>query len=153
MFIAFFVIPGRRSSYQLNTRNRLKLSFKASLPDENKEVKKIASGKRFVSSYASIPPKMADKLTALAKKLKVTESEALRKILDKYFKDIEKKGLPYEPLRKTPPVGLKMIPRTIGREQAIKLRELSRKTGRKMSELIREAVEMRVDYILKDMES
>ena len=84
---------------------------------------------------------MAGKLKELAKKERVTESEALRKILDAYFKDVEKKGLAYEPLRKMSPVGLKTIPRTISREQALKLRELARKTGRKMSELVREAVE------------
>ena len=65
----------------------------------------------------------------------------MRKILDAYFKDIEKKGLPFEPLRKFSPVGLKVLPRTIRKEQDAKLRELCEKTGRKISELVREAVE------------
>jgi predicted DNA-binding protein len=82
------------------------------------------------------------KLNNLAKKLNTTESAALRKILEAYFKDIEKKGLPYEPLRKFSPVGLKVLPRTIRKEQGIKIRELTEKTGRKISELVREAVEM-----------
>lgn len=77
----------------------------------------------------------------LAKKLNTTESAALRKILDAYFKDIDKKGLPLEPLRKTSPVGLKFLPRTITKKQDLRLRELIEKTGRKISELVREAVE------------
>ena len=65
----------------------------------------------------------------------------MRGILDAYFHDIGKKGLPYEPLRKTPPVGLKLLPRTIRKEQGVRLLELKEKTGRKLSELVREAVE------------
>ncbi|MDP1854263.1 MAG: ribbon-helix-helix domain-containing protein [Candidatus Omnitrophota bacterium] len=77
----------------------------------------------------------------MAKKLNTTESAALRKIIDAYFKDIEKKGLPYEPLRKISPIGLKLFSRTITKEQDRKLRELAEKTGRKISELAREAAE------------
>ena len=81
----------------------------------------------------------------MARKAVKTESEVLRKILDTYFNNIEKKGLPYEPLRKFSPVGLKLLPRTIRKDQGIKLMELTEKTGRKMSELIREAVERFVE--------
>ena len=70
-----------------------------------------------------------------------TESEALRKILDVYFKGIEERGLPFEPYRKFSPVGLKVLPRTIRKEQDKKLRKLAEKTGRKISELAREAVD------------
>jgi len=48
------------------------------------------------------------KLRNLAGKEGKTESEVLREILDSYFRDIDKKGLPYEPLRKTSSVGLKV---------------------------------------------
>ena len=86
-------------------------------------------------------PKLIKKLENLAKKERKTESEVLRKILDAYFKDVDKKGLPYEPLRKIPPVGLRVLPRTIRKEQEARLRELAEKTGRKISELVREVVE------------
>jgi len=76
----------------------------------------------------------------LAEKKAKTESEILRQMIDVYFANI-KNNLPYEPLRKTSPVGLKVLPRTIRKDQDIKLRELTEKTGRKISELIREAVE------------
>jgi hypothetical protein len=57
-----------------------------------------------------------------------------------YLKHIDKKGLPYEPLRKFSPIGLKVLPRTIRKEQDKKLRGLVEKTGKKISELVREAV-------------
>ncbi len=75
------------------------------------------------------------------KKQERTESAALRQILDSYFKIIKKKGLPNEPLRKISPVGLKVLPRTIRKEQDRKLREIAEQTGWRISELIREAVE------------
>jgi len=81
----------------------------------------------------------------MARKEGKTESEVLRKILDSYLKDIEKKGLFYEPLRKFSPVGLKVLPRTITKKQDEKLRDLCEKTGRKISELVRDAVESFVE--------
>ncbi len=77
----------------------------------------------------------------MAKKGGKTESEILRMILDAYFQNIGKESPPCEPLRKTSPVGLKVLPRTIRKEQDARLRELTEKTGRKISELVREAVE------------
>ncbi|MFH1519228.1 MAG: ribbon-helix-helix domain-containing protein [Candidatus Omnitrophota bacterium] len=85
-------------------------------------------------------PKQARKLSKLAEKQGTTESEVLRHILDVYLKGIDKRGLPYEPFRKFSPVGLKTMPRTIRKEQDLKLREIAEKTGRKISELVREAV-------------
>jgi len=81
------------------------------------------------------------KLGNLAKKEKKTESAALRIVLDSYFKDIDKKGLSYEPYRKFSPIGLKVLPRTITLAHDRKLREIAEKTGRKISEQAREAVE------------
>ena len=46
-----------------------------------------------------------------------------------------------EPYKKTSPLGMKVLPRTIAIEQDRKLREIAEKTGRKISELAREAVE------------
>ena len=84
---------------------------------------------------------MIKKLGILAKKEKKTESAALRIILDAYFKDIDKKGLSYEPYRKFSPVGMKVLPRTITIAHDRKLREIAEKTGKRLSELAREAVE------------
>ena len=57
------------------------------------------------------------------------------------MQDIEKRGVIYEPFRKLSPVGLKTLPRTIRKDQDTRLREIAERTGRKMSELVREAVE------------
>ena len=91
--------------------------------------------------YIGLTPKQAQKLKNLAKKQDKTESTALRTIVDVYFKDIQKRGLSYEPYRKFSPVGLKVLPRTITVEQDRKLREIAEKTGKRISELAREAVE------------
>jgi len=88
-----------------------------------------------------LTPELIKKVKDLAEKNAKTESEVLRRILDVYFENI-KKNLPYEPLRKTSPVGLKVLPRTIRKDQDAKLRELTEKTGRKISELVRQAVEI-----------
>lgn len=117
------------------------MHLEARLPYKNQLVK-IASGTRnYTTVYAGLTPELARKLGNLAKKGGKTESETLRRILDAYFGNIEKKGPTYEPLRKFSPVGLKFLPRTISKEQDAKLRGLCEKTGRKISELVREAVE------------
>ena len=77
----------------------------------------------------------------MAKRERKSESGALRKILDAYLEDIETKGLLFEPYRKTSPLGMKILPRTITIEQDRKLREIAKRTGRKISKLAREAVE------------
>ncbi len=117
------------------------MHFETTLPNERQLVKTGTSRRNYTTVYVGLTPDLAKKLCNLAKKLNTTESAALRKILDAYFKDIEKKGLPYEPLRKISPVGLKVLPRTIRKEQGEKIRELTEKTGRKISELVRDAVE------------
>jgi predicted DNA-binding protein len=117
------------------------LHFETTLPNEKQLVKTGTSRRNYTTIYVGLTPELVKKLGNLAKKEGKTESAVLRKILDVYFRDIEKKGLPYEPLRKFSPVGLKVLPRTIRKEQDAKLRELCEKTGRKISELVREAVE------------
>ena len=76
-----------------------------------------------------------------AKKEGKSGSEVLRKAIDNYLNRINWENLSYEPYRKTTPTGLKVLPRTISKDQDARLRNLSEKTGRKMSELVREAVE------------
>ena len=65
-------------------------------------------------------------------------------MLDSYLKDIETKGLLFEPYRKTSPLGMKILPRTITIKQDRKLREIAEKTGRKISEIAREVVDSHV---------
>jgi predicted DNA-binding protein len=102
--------------------------------------------RNYTTIYIGLTPKQAQKLRNLAKKEKKTESAALRIVLDAYFKDIDKKGLSCEPYRKFSPIGLKVLPRTIRKDQDARLRKLMEKTGRKISELAREAVEV---FIIK----
>lgn len=83
---------------------------------------------------------MVSVLGRTAKKEGKTESEILRRIIAAYLKDTDERKVPYEPYRKTSPAGLRALPRTILKEQDIKLRDISGKTGRGISELVREAV-------------
>ena len=117
------------------------MHFETTLPNERQLVKTGIGTSNFTTVYANVTPELARKLRNLVGKEGKTESEVLRKMLDSYFKDIAKKGLPYEPLRKTSPVGLKILPRTVRKDQGDKIRELTEKTGRKISELVRDAIE------------
>ena len=123
------------------------MHFETTLPNERQLVKTGTSRRNYTTIYVGLTPDLVKKLAYLAKKEEKTESEVLRKILDAYFNDIEKNGLPYEPLRKFSPVGLKFLPRTITKRQDEKLRELCEKTGRKISELARDAIESFVEQI------
>jgi 16S rRNA U516 pseudouridylate synthase RsuA-like enzyme len=69
-------------------------------------------------------------------------------VLDAYLKGIGLKGLPFEPYRKISPLGMKVLPRTITIGQDRKLREIAEKTGRRISGLAREAVEL---FSIKDV--
>ena len=64
-------------------------------------------------------------------------------MVDAYLAEIEKRGLPAEPYSKMRFLGYegRVVPRTIRKKQDAKLRELSERTGRSISELVREAVE------------
>ena len=128
-------------SCQHKTRKNLIIHLKATLPYKNQLVKTNHPTRNYTTIYIGLTPKQAQKLKNLARKHGKTESTSLRTILDAYFKGIEKRGLPYEPYRKFSPIGLKVLPRTITRDQDKKLRKLAEKTGRKISELAREAVE------------
>jgi len=121
------------------------LHFETTLPNEKQLVKTGTSRRNYTTIYANLSPDLIKKLRNFAVKEGKTESGALREMLDSYFKGIDKKGLPYEPLRKTSPIGLKVLPRTIKKEQGEKLRELTEKTGRKISELVRDAIESFVE--------
>jgi predicted DNA-binding protein len=117
------------------------LHFETTLPNEKQLVKTGTSRRNYTTIYVGLTPDLVKKLRNFVGKEGKTESEVLRKMLDVYFKYIDKKGLPLEPLRKTSPVGLKFLPRSITKKQDVKLRGLVEKTGRKISELVREAVE------------
>lgn len=134
--------PPRPISWRGNTGKCLQLHFETTLPNEKRLVKTGVGPRNYTTIYVGLTPELARKLGNLAKKEGKTESEVLRKILDAYFQYIKRKGLFYEPLRKTPSVGLRVLPRTIRKEQDARLRELCEKTGRKISELVREAVKI-----------
>ncbi len=115
--------------------------MQATLPFKNQKVKRVSSRRNYVNVYFGLTPELAQKLKNTAEKQVKTESQVLRQILDKYFKKIKKRGLLYKPYMKTPPKGLITLPRTVSKEQDRELREIAKKTGRGISELVREAVE------------
>ena len=117
------------------------------MPYKGQLVKTNFNRRNYTTIYVGLTPELVKKLGNLARKGGKTESEILRRILGAYFKDIDKEGFPLEPLRKNSPIGLKFLPRTITKKQDAKLRELVEKTGRKISELVREAVERFVEQI------
>jgi len=113
-------------------------------------VKGLYSRRNYLNVYVGLTPQQAQNLKDLAEKEQKSESAILRQALDLYLEDIENKGLPFEPYRKTPPLGLKILPRTIAREQGRRLRKLAEKSGRKISGLAREAVERFVSKKILD---
>ena len=127
-------------SCRLNTRKSLIIEFHGTLPYKRQLVKINNPRRKYPTLYVSLIPKQAQKLRNLAKKQRKSESEALREVFDAYLRDIETKGLPFEPYCKISPLGMKVMPRTITIEQDRKIRKIAEKTGRKISELAREAV-------------
>ncbi len=87
-------------SFLRNTRKNIVIELHAILPYKIQLVKTVLSRANYTTLYANLTPKQAKKLKNLAKKQGKTESEVLRQILDAYLKDIEYKGLPYEPFKK-----------------------------------------------------
>lgn len=108
------------------------------MPFKKQGVKNVSSRRNYVNVYFGLTPDLVRKLKGVAEKQVKTESEVLRQILDKYLK---KRKVSYKPYLKTPPRGLKTLPRTIRKEQDKELRKMSEKSGRGISELVREAVE------------
>ena len=105
--------------------------------------KKYSSRQNYTTVYVSMTSEQAKKLREAAKKSLTSESDALRKMLDAYLADVDKRGLPVGPYGKMKFVGYKdkVVPRTIRKEQDARLRELAERTGRSISELVREAIE------------
>lgn len=93
--------------------------------------------------YCSMTAEQARKLSEAAKKALTSESEALRRMLDAYPAEVDRRGLPSEPHGKMRFQGYeeRVVPCTVRREQDARLRELSERTSRSISELVREAVE------------
>ena len=83
---------------------------------------------------------MAKKLKNVALKQKKTESEVRRIILDKYFKKVDLKKLKRESCRKNFVLGMKTLPRTIRKDQDIRLCMIPEKAGKSISELVIKAV-------------
>ena len=124
-----------------NARECLHLHFTAELPHKKPLIKTDFSNRRFTTAYIGLSSDMITLLGSTAKKEGKSGSEILRKAIDSYLNRINWENLSYEPYKKTSPTGLKVLPRTISKDQDARLRNLSEKTGRKMSELVREAVE------------
>jgi predicted DNA-binding protein len=77
----------------------------------------------------------------LAFKARKTESEVLRDIIDQYIIRKRGKKLEYEPCKHNPIQGMKVHPRTIRKDQDKYIRRIAEKTGRTISEVVRDAVE------------
>ena len=120
------------------------MHLQATLPTRRQWVKKDSARHRnYTTVYFSLTAEQASKLREAAKKALTSESDALRRMVDAYLAEVDKRGLPAEPYGKMRFLGYeeRVVPRTIRREQDARLRERCEKTGRSVSELVREAVE------------
>ena len=118
--------------------------MQATLPYRQQRVKELSSRHtNYTTVYFSLTAAQASKLREVAKKAFVSESETLRRMLDAYLAEVDKRGLPSEPYGKMRFRGYeeRVVPRTIRREQDSRLREFAERIGRSLSELVREAVE------------
>ena len=114
------------------------------LPFKRKVVRRhgVTRAQRYVSLGFGLTKEQARTLKEASQREVITESAVLRKMLDVFLAEVDKRGLD-KVYGKGQIVGYeeKVVPRTIGKEQDQKLRQISRQTGRSMSSLIREAIE------------
>jgi predicted DNA-binding protein len=113
--------------------------LKERIPIERQAIKKIKYNSKYVTIHFGLTEEQVKKLENLAERKNIIESEILRQIIDDYF-ILGKKPLVF-PFKKISPIGFKRTSCTIRTEQDIRLRKIAAKTGRKKSELVREAVE------------
>lgn len=79
-------------------------------------------------------------LKKYSQKTRRLESKIIQEAIEYYLLPWEIEKLPYEPLKKKQILGLKRIARTIKIDQDKSLRLLTKRTGRGISELVREAI-------------
>jgi predicted DNA-binding protein len=113
--------------------------LKERIPNEIQAINKIKYNSKYVTIHFGLTEEQSKKLKNLAEEKNIKESEVLREIIDDYFNLRKKPSV--VPFKKISPIGFKRISCTIGKEQDIRLRKISANTGRKKSELVREAVE------------
>ncbi len=94
------------------------------------------------NAYIGLPLKICERLENRVKKTKKNRSHISREALDCYFLKVNKEPLKVHQIcEKDPIIGLKVIPVTIRRDQIDLLRIMAEKTGKKLSQLGREAIE------------
>ena len=112
--------------------------MKAILPKRSWK-NQISKSRNYVTVYPGLTEDQLQKLNKIARETGRSCSEILREAIDQYLKTYKDEEQPVF-LRKQPIVGLKVVPRTIRRDQEERIREISQKTGKKMSEVMREAL-------------
>lgn len=128
-------------SYRQQAGKNVVLHLKAELPPFHRLRRKNASRANYANIYVGLSAQWAKKLEKEAEKRKITESEVLREVLDKYFAYIEKNGFSKKVCTKfSVGKGLKTKSRTVRRDQESRLRKMTEKSGRHISELVREAL-------------
>jgi predicted DNA-binding protein len=113
--------------------------LKERIPNEIQAINKIKYNSKYVTIHFGLTEEQGKKLENLAEEKNIKESEVLRQIINDYFNLGKKPSV--VPFKKISPIGFKRISCSIRSEQDMKLRKMSAKTGRKKSELVREAVE------------
>ncbi len=123
------------------------LQVKLPSPERRKLLKgKLVKGKYCgpgepVSVLFGLTEKQREKLENEVKKTHLNRSNIYRKSLDAYRLKINKEPISYQPYHKYPILGLKNVSVTIRQDQADWVRVLAEKTGKKLSEIGREALE------------
>lgn len=97
---------------------------------------------KLVQAHFGLPHEVYKRLQNLVKVTKKNRSHISREALDAYFLKVNKEPLKVHGVcEKDPVIGLKHIPITIRQDQSSWLRIMAEKTGRKISQLGREAIE------------
>lgn len=95
-----------------------------------------------VNAYFGLPEEMCKRLENRVKTSRKTRSHIVKEALDAYFLKVNKEPLEVHQIcEKDPVIGLKTISVTIRQDQGDWLRMMSEKTGKKLSQLGREAME------------
>ncbi len=111
-----------------------------SLKDKLVKSKYIGPGQP-VSVLFGLTENQRKKLENEVKRTHSNRSNICRKALDAYRLKINKETVSYQPYHKYPVLGLKNISVTIRQDQADWVRIMAEKTGKKLSEIGREALE------------
>jgi predicted DNA-binding protein len=127
----------------IESNNEIILKFKARIPFKNYRVRKKLHGQgNMAHGHFGLTKIQVEKLKNMAKKGRTTRSHIIRQAIDAYWLKLNKEpNVECITGKKYPVQGLQVVPVTIRKDQDSWLQMMVEKTGKKRSELGREAFE------------